>query len=260
MPESQRSKTRRAATERAVTERAVTERAISQRATRKRSSAKSERTKERILHAAERLFAEHDFDGVSLRRIASAAGVQLALLGYHFATKEGLYRAVFRRRIEPIAAERRRKLHAVMERLDPPATVEEVLDALARPWVEFRDRRGGSHYARLIAREVGDPREARRGIVRDMLDPIAREFIAAMERTLPGRPRAQVHWGYHFFIGALLLLMLKPERPRRLSGKLCDIADGEAVSREIVQFFARALRAGQTGTPQQRPSGGRRKS
>jgi AcrR family transcriptional regulator len=207
----------------------------------RKTTPKSERTKERILRAAEKLFAEHGYDGVSVRQIAAAAGVQLALLSYHFKTKEGLYRAVFHRRIEPVAAERRRQLRAVMERKDPPPRIEEVLDALARPWVEFRDARGGSHYARLIAREVGDPREAKRGIVRDMLDPIAREFIAAMERALPGRPRAEVHWGYHFFIGALLLLMLKPERPQRLSGNLCNIADGRAVTEEIVQFFSRAL-------------------
>ncbi len=227
----------------------------------RRSTPKSERTKERILRAAERLFAEHGFDGVSLRQIAAAADVQLALLSYYFATKEGLYRAVFRRRIEPIAEERRRQLQTVMARKDPPPRIEEVLDALARPWVEIRDKRGGSHYARLIAREVGDPREAKRGIVRDMLDPIAREFIAAMELALPDRPRAEVHWGYHFFIGALLLLMLKPERPQRLSGNLCNIADGEAVTAEIVQFFARALRASESNdktAPKRRGANGRK--
>ena len=86
----------------------------------RKSTPKSERTKERILRAAERLFAEHGFDGVSVRQIAAAADVQLALLSYYFETKEGLYRAVFRRRIEPIAEERRRQLREVMERKDPP--------------------------------------------------------------------------------------------------------------------------------------------
>ena len=202
----------------------------------------SERTKERILNAAERLFSERGLDGVSMRDIASAADVQLALLSYYFRSKEGLYRAVFHRRIDPISKERISKLRELMARKNPPPTIELVLDALARPWVELRDKRGGLLYTRLIAREVGDPREGSRGIVKDMLDPIALEFIAAMERVLPQHPRAEIHWAYHFFIGGLLLILLKQERIQRLSGRLCDMTHSEQVVEEIVSLFARALR------------------
>lgn len=202
----------------------------------------AEKTKERILNAAERLFSERGIDGVSLRQIASAASVQLALLSYYFRNKDGLYRAVFHRRIDPISRERISKLHELMACKSPPPTIEKVLDALARPWVELRDKRGGLLYSRLIAREVGDPREGSRGIVRDMLDPIALEFIGAMEQVLPNHPRSEIHWTYHFFIGGLLLVLLKQERIDRLSGRLCDMAHGERVIDEIVGLFARALR------------------
>jgi AcrR family transcriptional regulator len=202
----------------------------------------AELTKEKILNAAERLFSERGIDGVSMREIASGAGVQLALISYYFRTKEGLYRAVFHRRIDPISAERTSKLRALMVRKNPPPTVEEVLEALARPWVELRDKRGGLLYTRLIAREVGDPREASRGIVRDLLDPIAREFIGALEKALPSHPKSEIHWTYHFFIGGLLLVLLKQERIDRLSGRVVDLAHGEQVIEEIVGLFARALR------------------
>jgi AcrR family transcriptional regulator len=203
----------------------------------------AELTKEKILNAAERLFSERGIDGVSLREIASAAGVQLALISYYFRTKEGLYRAVFRRRIDPISAERTSRLRGLMARKNPPPTIEEVLEALARPWVELRDKRGGLLYTRLIAREVGDPREASRGIVRDLLDPIALEFIGALEKVLPNHPKAEIHWTYHFFIGGLLLVLLKQERIDRLSGRVVDLAHGEQVIEEIVGLFARALRS-----------------
>lgn len=204
---------------------------------------KSEATKARILRAAERLFAERGYDGVSVRQIAAAADVQLALISYHFRTKDGLYHEVFRRIIDAVADERLTRLRAIMARQDVPATIEEVLDALARPWVELRDRKGGRHYAQLIAREAGDPREGKRGIVRGMLDPIAREFIAAMEIVLPDHPRAQVHWAYHYFVGALLLVLLNPDRPLRLSGRLCDVSDSNTVVNSIVSLFAAALRS-----------------
>jgi AcrR family transcriptional regulator len=219
---------------------------------------KSERTKERILRVAERLFAEHGYDGVSTRALAAAAGVQLALLSYYFRNKLGIYRAVFERRIKPISAQRRAALRRVMDRQDPAPSIEGVLDALSRPWVELRAQRGGEHYSRLVAREVGDPQESRRGIVKDMLDPIAVEFIDAMETVLPGHPRAQVHWAYHFFIGALLLILANPARAQRLSGKLCRFDDNDKVIAEIVSFFAANLTASTERSFHKRSSGHRR--
>jgi AcrR family transcriptional regulator len=200
-----------------------------------------ELTRERILDTAEHLFSEHGIDGVSMRSIAAGGRVTLALANYHFGSKEGLYRAVFQRRIAPVSAERRAALAAVMERGRPAPTVREVLDALARPWVELRGQSGGLAYTRLIARECGDPAEGRRGIVAELLDPIAREFIAAMQKTLPGMTPRRVNWAYHFFIGALLLILTNPDRFVRLSGKVCDIESDQAVIDQIVTFFCAAL-------------------
>jgi AcrR family transcriptional regulator len=215
-------------------------------------STKGAKTQERILRVAEKLFAEQGYDGVSMRTIAARARVQLALLAYYFHNKLGLYRAVFQRRIEPVSARRRQMLGALMDRADPPPTIEEVLDALARPWVELRDQPSGQHYSRLIAREAGDPRESGRGIVKDMLDPIAREFLAAMEQVLPDRSRAEIHWVYHFFIGALLLSLANPGRMRRLSGDLCDVDDSAVLLAAIVEFSVKSLRE-QPGAVKRRP-------
>jgi AcrR family transcriptional regulator len=44
-------------------------------------------TKERILDAAERLFAERGFAGTSLRSVTKQAGVNLAAIHYHFGAK-----------------------------------------------------------------------------------------------------------------------------------------------------------------------------
>ena len=54
--------------------------------------------RDRILDAAEALFAERGFDGVTLRQIASSAGVDVALANYHFGKKLELFNAVFDRR------------------------------------------------------------------------------------------------------------------------------------------------------------------
>ncbi|MFD0389603.1 TetR/AcrR family transcriptional regulator [Tistrella bauzanensis] len=63
-------------------------------------------TKERILDAAERLFAEHTYAGVSLRTITAEANVNLAAVNYHFGSKDALLQAVFHRRARDLNRER----------------------------------------------------------------------------------------------------------------------------------------------------------
>ena len=57
-------------------------------------------TKDRILSAAEALFAEFGFVGTSLRQVTSRADVNLAAVNYHFGSKDNLVAEVFRRRMD----------------------------------------------------------------------------------------------------------------------------------------------------------------
>jgi AcrR family transcriptional regulator len=54
----------------------------------------SDYTRERILKAALTLFADHGYEGASVRAIVAKAKANQAAINYHFAGKEGLYRAV----------------------------------------------------------------------------------------------------------------------------------------------------------------------
>ena len=205
--------------------------------------AKRSGTRDRILGTAERLFAEYGYDGVSVRQIGAAADAQIALISYYFGTKDKLYRAVFEHRISPVSERRREALRKAMAAEDAAPTIEAVLDAFARPWIEMRGTEEGRQYTRLIAREVNDPQEAERGIVRDLLDPLAVEFLAAMEAVLPDRSRSDVHAAYHFFTSTLLMTLANPERVKRLSGDLMDDRSNDAAVGRLVRFVARSLRA-----------------
>ena len=62
----------------------------------------------RLVLAAERLFARHGIDGVSLRQIAAEAGSgNNSAVHYHFGSKHGLIAAIFRHRLPQIISERR---------------------------------------------------------------------------------------------------------------------------------------------------------
>lgn len=55
--------------------------------------------KDHILDVAERVFSDNGFDGASTRMISGEAGVNMAMLNYYFGSKEGLFLAVFERKI-----------------------------------------------------------------------------------------------------------------------------------------------------------------
>ena len=103
-------------------------------------------TQDRILNASENLFAEFGFDGVSLRKITQAAGVELALANYHFGPKTNLFLAVVRRRADELNEARTRALCE----LDASSSIEQLIDAFTRPFTE-KSMRGGPGWKSLGA-------------------------------------------------------------------------------------------------------------
>lgn len=62
-------------------------------------------TRERILNAAEQIFAEQSYEGATLREIAGIVGIREPSLYAHFSGKEALYGAVIDRALTPFSAE-----------------------------------------------------------------------------------------------------------------------------------------------------------
>ena len=201
--------------------------------------------RERILSVAERLFAQHGIDGVSLRDIASEAEIQISLLSYYFTTKESLYRSVFERHFSAYSTERLASLKRIVAGTET-TTARAILASLANPWIEFRSRRGGLSFTRLAARENSDPGEAQRGILKEFFDPIALEYIDALQSALPQVPRSTIHWAYHFFAGGLIWVLTNPDRIERLSGSACHVKskkDLESAVDVLISVFANMLNA-----------------
>lgn len=87
--------------------------------------------RETILDAAERLFAERGIDAVSLRTINAEAGYSVAALHYHFATRDGLVRALLER-AQPRMFEQRARMVAALSALPQPP-LEGIVEALVLP-------------------------------------------------------------------------------------------------------------------------------
>ncbi|AJG19395.1 Transcriptional regulator, TetR family [Cupriavidus basilensis] len=196
--------------------------------------------RERVLDAAERLFAQGGFDGVSMRDIAAAAEVGLPLIVYHFETKRNLYRALFERRKTVFEA----RLAALREPLtDGKDPVEHIVRAFVEPVMRIQNTEGGLAYAKLVAREASDPKEAERGIVADYFDPFAMEFVKAIRKALPGNGTSYAHWAYLFAVGALVMSVFD-SRIERISGGKVKAGDMRRKSEYLVSFIAAGIRAG----------------
>ncbi|MBL0886547.1 TetR/AcrR family transcriptional regulator [Myceligenerans indicum] len=112
-------------------------------------------TRERILDAAERLFAEHGLFAVSNRQISEAAGqANNSAVGYHFGTKSELIKAVVDRHVAPMELIRERLLSDI----GADAGVREWVACNVRPMTDhLASLPGATWWARLVAQILTDP-------------------------------------------------------------------------------------------------------
>ena len=201
--------------------------------------------KERILDAAEQLFAKRGFYGVSLRDITQAAGVDVALVGYHFGGKRELFTAVFERRAEVLNRERLELLEDVRRSALPGApSLEAIVNAFTQPLLE-RSARGGAQwksYFALVAYVNNSP-EFGPQMMTQHFDPLVDRFIAVMREALPSCPAREIYWGYQFLTGALTLTFAETGRIDQLSGGLCRASDLDSVHQRLAPYVAAGLRA-----------------
>jgi AcrR family transcriptional regulator len=167
------------------------------------------RTRDAILDAAERRFAELGFAGTSVRDVIADAGLRNPASLYHyFTSKEALYEAVLRRAVDELLP-----LWSVGADtgVDLAARLDRIFDHLvARP-----------HVAPLIERAgMDDDRFVRRAVPR-LLRPLYSAGLATLEHAATGWPRAELpllaaglyHLLFGYFANAPLLRAVLDAEP-----------------------------------------------
>ncbi len=135
-------------------------------------TSQAEDTRQRLIEAATREFAEHGVHAASLLEVTRQAGQRnRGAVHYHFGSREGMLVAVLEQKVDYLA-ERERELLA-LARKRPDDDLESVVAAFVRPAVELSDLGWeGRCYLVILAELVEDDREK--------LDP---EVVRALERT-----------------------------------------------------------------------------
>jgi AcrR family transcriptional regulator len=205
----------------------------------------TDRTRNAILEAAERLYADRGFADVTLRDIVAAAGVNLAAVNYHFGSKDELIAELFVTRSLALNRERLSELRAAEERGGGRAEISEVLRALVGPSLRgcLGPDKQRSAAARFMIRASIESVPPIRKIKNREIDHL-RRFAAAMKRSLPGRDDVDLYWGLHFALAMAHQTIRDSERLTKLSEGKCDLDDVEGIVARVVEMAMRGLGAG----------------
>ncbi|MPY89892.1 MAG: TetR family transcriptional regulator [Luteitalea sp.] len=200
-------------------------------------------TKDRILDAAERMFAQHGFELTSLRALTTEADVNLAAVHYHFRSKEGLLEAVLQRLVAPVNEERLALLDALEAHGHP--TLEGIIEAFVAPPLRLHAERPHPTALAplLIGRCLSSPDTQMRTLVMRLFGPVFERFRPAFGRALPHLPPDEILWRVFFLLGIMTKTMVGGHQLKLFSEGRCDpTCTTESIPR-IVQFVAAGMRA-----------------
>lgn len=203
-------------------------------------------TRDRVLDAAEKLFAVQGFDAVSLRQITSQANVNLAAVNYYFGSKDGLIVEVLARVAGPINERRLAMLdEAESEAGGKPVEVERILEAVFLPVIALINESDHSRqvFLKLAGRCMSETSAETPEVMQRLFREVADRFCAALSLALPHLSGAEVYWRMHFTAGSMLYALKQHDTLVLLSEGRVKTEDAEKALGELVAFTAGGLRA-----------------
>lgn len=199
---------------------------------------------ERILDAAEQLFAEFGYHGVTLKDVAARIGVSSTLIHYHFNGKESLYEAVWARRAPISARNRLEAMRRYAEAVGDKVTVEGALHA----WidtdlnVQIDDTEQWLAFGKISAQANSAAGWGAEKMTK-YFNPVVLALIDLLKKAMPDCDEATIFWGYHFVSGAMTHNMARTGRLDELSHGLCSSDDFVSIRRHMARFMAAGFEA-----------------
>jgi AcrR family transcriptional regulator len=198
-------------------------------------------TRERLLDAAERLFAEKGFAATSVRDITAAASSNIAAVNYHFGGKHNLYNAVFRRRM---ASMREQRIASIRQARDESGALEAVLNAFATAFLQpLVDRGSGRLLVELISREMLDPQLPRELFLAEVVGPVQEALAEAIIAATPGLSLVSARLCVISIVGQLLQVAHRLRRGEYAQSWGAELPVLPEMVDQIVRFSAAGVRA-----------------
>jgi TetR/AcrR family transcriptional regulator, regulator of cefoperazone and chloramphenicol sensitivity len=203
---------------------------------------KEDLTKERILDAAEVLFAQKGYQAVSVREITSTAECNLAAVNYHFGNKENLYLEVFRSRWVPRAVRVREsfsKAVAGQTSLSVPTVVRAVAQAFVEGPLSDEER---LRHSQLMTREMTQPTKAFELVAQQVIEPFFKEVGEKLSSVLSDEMgQEQMLLNIFSIFSMVLYFNFARVAVSRLTGHQYDTAFRARLVEQITQFSLKGL-------------------
>lgn len=203
-------------------------------------------TVERILDAAEHLFAEKGFAETSLRLITSKAGVNLAAVNYHFGSKKALIQAVFTRFLDPFVTSLEQELDRHEQAGNPEQSLEELLEMLVRLVLAVKPRSGHdlSTFMRLLGLAFSQSQGHLRKYLGEVYGRVFKRYMTLVLRSAPELPVNVLFWRVHFMLGSAAFTLSSMKALKAMGEtEYGHRAGTEEILRQMVPFFAAGMRA-----------------
>lgn len=201
-------------------------------------------TKNRILDAAEVLFAERGFADTSLRLITSEADVNLASVNYHFGSKKELIQAVLDRYLSLFMPALDARLRVLMEQ--EQLTLLQLFDSFVEPLMKLSAVRanGPAIFMQLLGRGYIDSQGHLRRFITAHYGPILQRITQAISKANPALSPADLFWRLHFTLGTVVFTMASADALRDIA--LADFGqqlDVEGLVRNVIPYLASGVGA-----------------
>ena len=200
-------------------------------------------TKERLLDAAEKLFAKKGFLATSVRDITTEAGCNVAAVNYHFGGKDALYSAMLRRRVAAVREKRLATLNAALGAGLRPTleqTLRAIADAFLAPVLEDET---GPRFLELMSREMVDRRLPATVFLEELFEPTSEAFCALLRRVEPRLDQQSARTCVHLFVGQLGHTMHARRLFESCPARRNKLTPWPRMIDEIVRFSAGGVRA-----------------
>jgi len=199
---------------------------------------------ERILDAAEELFAEYGYHGFTLKDVAARVGVSSTLIHYHFNGKESIYEAVWARKVPLSTQTRLEAMRRYSEEAGDAVTVEGALHAWADPdlLLHLEDEDNWKAIGKISAQANSAAGWGAEKMT-NYFNPVGLMLIDLLKRAMPDCEEETIFWGYHFLSGAMTHNMARTGRIDELSHGLCSSDDFASIRKHMVTFMAAGFRA-----------------
>lgn len=199
-------------------------------------------TKNKILDAAEVLFAEHGFSETSLRIITSVAGVNLAAVNYHFGSKKILIQAVINRYFITFTQHVENEFTAFEGSVD--ISTKELLEALLVPVIKLNDVRpdGAATFMRLLGRAYTESQGHLKRFLTEKYGHLLARFTALVQQANPGLDDREMFWRLHFMLGTLVFALAGHQALSEIAeADFKEKVDTAGIIRHLIPFLTAAM-------------------